>query len=104
MKKGWMSALVLALVLAAFAGLFAAAHPGAEPEPEAAEYMEYEHAVVEQILSDSTETDPVSEDHFRGSQTLIVRRPHLRRAHGGGRRRDRGPEYLCRRDRALLCL
>ena len=73
MKKGWMSALVLAVVLAAFAGLFAAAHPGAEPEPEAAEYMEYENAVVEQILSDSTETDPVSEDHFRGSQTLIVR-------------------------------
>ena len=35
--------------------------------------MEYENAVVEQILSDSTEADPVSEDHFRGSQSLIVR-------------------------------
>jgi len=35
--------------------------------------MEYENAVVEQILSDSTESDPVSEGHFRGGQSLIVR-------------------------------
>lgn len=73
MKKHWISAGVLLLVLAVLAGLFAAAHPKTEPEAESAEYMEYENAVVEQILSDSTESDPVSEDHFRGSQTLIVR-------------------------------
>ena len=73
MKKQWISALVLAVVLAVLAGLFAAAHPAQTPAPEAEEYMEYENAVVEQILSDSTEADPVSEDHFRGSQSLIVR-------------------------------
>ena len=73
MKKQWVSALVLAVVLAVLAGLFIAAHPAQKPAPEAEEYMEYENAVVEQILSDSTETDPVSEDHFRGSQSLIVR-------------------------------
>ena len=73
MKKRWISALVLAVVLAVFAGLFAVAHPETEPAPQAAEYMEYENAVVEQILSDSTEADPVSENHFRGAQKLIVR-------------------------------
>ena len=73
MKKRWISALVLAVVLAMLAGLFVLAHPKAEPAPQAAEYMEYENAVVEQILSDSTEADPVSEGHFRGSQSLVVR-------------------------------
>ena len=73
MQKKWISALVLAVVLAMLAGLYAAARPEAGPAPEAAEYMEYENAVVEQVLSDSTEADPVSEGHFRGSQNLIVR-------------------------------
>lgn len=73
MQKKWISALVLAVVLVSLAGLFVIAHPKAEPAPGAAEYMEYENAVVEQILSDSTEADPVSEDHFRGDQKLIVR-------------------------------
>ena len=73
MQKKWISALVLAVVLVSLAGLFVIAHPEAEPAPGAAEYMEYENAVVEQILSDSTEADPVSEDHFRGDQKLIVR-------------------------------
>lgn len=74
MKKRWISAAVLLAVLAVGAGLFFAAHPAsAEPEVAASEYMEYENAVVEQILSDSTEADPVSEDHYRGNQNLIVR-------------------------------
>ena len=73
MQKKWISAAVLAVVLAIFAGLFVVAHPNAEPAPDAAEYMEYENAVVEQILSDSTESDPVSENHYRGNQNLIVR-------------------------------
>ena len=73
MQKKWISVAVLAVVLAIFAGLFAVAHPKTEPAPDAAEYMEYENAVVEQILSDSTETDPVSENHYRGNQNLIVR-------------------------------
>ena len=73
MQKKWISVAVLAVVLAIFAGLFAVAHPKTEPAPDAAEYMEYENAVVEQILSDSTESDPVSENHYRGNQNLIVR-------------------------------
>ena len=73
MQKKWISGAVLAVVLAIFAGLFVVAHPKAEAAPDAAEYMEYENAVVEQILSDSTESDPVSENHYRGNQNLIVR-------------------------------
>ena len=73
-RKFWPSALVLALVLAIGALLFAAAHPGGKNGgSQAAEYMEYERAVVEEILSDSTEKDPVSEGHFRGEQSMIVR-------------------------------
>ena len=73
MQKKWISALVLAVVTAIFAGLFVIAHPKTEAGPQASEYMEYENAVVEQILTDSTETDPVSENHYRGNQNLIVR-------------------------------
>ena len=73
MQKKWISAAVLAVVLAILGGLFAAAHPKTEAAPDAAEYMEYENAVVEQILSDSTASDPVSEGHDRGNQNLIVR-------------------------------
>ena len=73
MQKRWICALVLAVVTAILAGLFVIAHPKTEPGPQAEEYMEYENAVVEQILTDSTETDPVSENHYRGNQNLIVR-------------------------------
>ena len=73
MQKKWISAAVLAVVLAILGGLFAAAHPKTEAAPDAAEYMEYENAVVEQILSDSTASDPVSECHDRGNQNLVVR-------------------------------
>ena len=72
MKKHWISVLVLAVVIAMLAGLYAAAHPKREAAPDAEEYMEYENAVVEQILSDSTESDPVSEGHHRGNQNLIA--------------------------------
>ena len=73
MQKRWICALVLAVVTAILAGLFVIAHPKTEAGPQAEEYMEYENAVVEQILTDSTETDPVSENHYRGNQNLIVR-------------------------------
>ena len=73
MKKHLICAVVLLVVVAIGAGLFAAAHRAEEvPQAEAAEYMEYETAVVEQILADSAETDPVSENHHRGGQTVIV--------------------------------
>ena len=74
MKKSKMySALVLAAVLLAGVLLYIAARPAeAAPEIQPDEYMEYEKAVVEKILSDSTEEDPVSEGHQRGTQLLLV--------------------------------
>ena len=74
MKKTKLySALVLAAVLLAGALLYIAARPAeAAPEIQPDEYIEYEKAVVEKILSDSTEEDPVSEGHQRGTQLLLV--------------------------------
>lgn len=73
-RKGTiLSAGVLAAALLAGMLLYLAGHPAQETQtaqPE--EFMEYESAVVDQILSDSTQEDPVSEDHFRGSQMLTV--------------------------------
>lgn len=64
---------VLTAVLLVMLALYLAARPvQTEPEIMPQEYMEYENAVVEQILTDSTEEDPVSENHHRGSQNLIV--------------------------------
>lgn len=67
------SALVLAVVLGLGIVLYLLARP-AEAETGVApeEYMEYENAVVDKILTDSTEEDPASENHHRGSQLLIV--------------------------------
>lgn len=72
-KKTILSAGVLAAALLAGVLLYLAGHPARETravQPE--EFMEYESAVVDQILSDSTQEDPVAEDHFRGSQMLTV--------------------------------
>ena len=73
-RKGTiLSAGVLAAALLAGMLLYLAGHPAQETQavqPE--EFMEYESAVVDQILSDSTQEDPVAEDHFRGSQMLTV--------------------------------
>lgn len=72
-KKTVFSVGVLAAALLAGMLLYLAGHPAQETQtaqPE--EFMEYESAVVDQILSDSTQEDPVSEDHFRGSQMLTV--------------------------------
>ncbi len=71
-RKIWLSAAVLSVVGAVLVLLYLAAHPAQELRPQAEEYMEYENAVVQQILSDSTEIDPVSENHYRGSQSVIV--------------------------------
>ena len=74
MKRKWLSALVLAAVCLAGFGLYLAARPAqTPPEIQPEEYMEYENGVVEQVLTDSCEADPVSENHHRGSQQLIIR-------------------------------
>ena len=72
-KKTILSAGVLAAALLAGVLLYLAGHPAREtPAVQPEEFMEYESAVVDQILSDSTQEDPVAEDHFRGSQMLTV--------------------------------
>lgn len=72
-KMKMYSALVLAAVLILGALLYVAARPEeTEPGIPAGDYMEYENAVVDQILTDSTEEDPVSEGHRRGTQLLLV--------------------------------
>lgn len=72
-KQRMLGAAVLSAVLLVMLALYLAARPvQTEPEMKPQEYMEYENAVVEQILTDSTEEDPVSENHHRGSQNLIV--------------------------------
>ena len=74
MKRKWLSALVLAVVCLAGFGLYLAARPAqTPPEIQPEEYMEYENGVVEQVLTDSCEADPVAENHHRGSQQLIIR-------------------------------
>ncbi len=72
-KSHLYSLIVLLVVTVALGGLYLAAHPAAEAGVPPSEYMEYENAVVEQILSDSTEADPVAEGRCRGTQSLIVR-------------------------------
>ena len=74
MKKSKIyAALALAAVLLAGALLYLAARPAeAAPQIEADEYIEYEKAVVDKVLSDSTEEDPVAEGHQRGTQLLLV--------------------------------
>lgn len=72
-KRTILSAGVLAAVLLAGVLLYLAGHPASQaPQIQPEEYMEYENAVVDQILTDSTQADPVSEGHFRGTQMLIV--------------------------------
>ena len=73
-RRTLVSAAVLGLIGLALAALFVLAHPAqVSPGDMPEEYMEYEQAVVEQILSDSTEADPVSENHYRGGQSVILR-------------------------------
>ncbi len=68
----WRSAVVLIVVCAMGLGLYLAAQPERTETIQPEEYMEYERAVVDQVLSDSCEADPVSEGHERGSQSIIL--------------------------------
>lgn len=72
LRRNWIS--ILALLVAAIIGV--AAYLLVRPEPEepieAAEFAEYENAVITHILSDSTEADPASDGAYRGEQKLIA--------------------------------
>ena len=75
MKKANRKILIdiaaLAVVLAIGVVLYFAANSHSE-EASGNGTMEYARAVVNMILTDSCEQDPVSEDHYRGAQKLIV--------------------------------
>ena len=72
-KRKLYATLLLAVVLIIGFLLYLVARPlKTTSEIEVDESMEYENAVVDQIVTDSTELDLVSENHHRGSQLLIV--------------------------------
>lgn len=62
--------LAAALVVLIAARLLAAPVPVQSDEPE--NRADYESATVDQILSDSTEKDPASDNGYRGEQLLLV--------------------------------
>lgn len=72
LKQNKLSVIVLAvsLILFVLAALYAS--PEKDPGNQAEEYAEYETAKVVEILTDSTEPDPASDDAYRGEQLLIV--------------------------------
>lgn len=73
LKRNYLSVLILAVILAVGAALYIQAHPAETGGTDApTEYIEYENATVEQILSDSCESDPVSEGAMRGEQSMTV--------------------------------
>ena len=46
-----------------------------QPQSRGEDYAEYETAVITDILSDSTEQDPVSDNGYRGEQLLLADQP-----------------------------
>lgn len=67
-RENKWTCIVLAVLLAA--RLLAAPVPVQSDEPE--NRADYESASVDQILSDSTEKDPASDNGYRGEQLLLV--------------------------------
>ena len=74
--SGWLKREKWSIaVLCAAAVLFVAACLWLRPEgagEQAAEYVEYEKAVVTSVLTDNTQTDPASDGAWRGEQTLLA--------------------------------
>ena len=72
MRENKWTCIVLAAALAVLlaARLLAAPVPVQSDEPE--NRADYESASVDQILSDSTEKDPASDNGYRGEQLLLV--------------------------------
>lgn len=69
-RRVWSIAIIL-FIVAIFAGLFLYARDDTQIiRPEA--YSEYEKATVTQILTDSCEQDPNSENAWRGDQTVLA--------------------------------
>lgn len=72
LRENKWTCIVLAAALAVLLGarLLAAPVPVQSDEPE--NRADYESASVDQILSDSTEKDPASDNGYRGEQLLLV--------------------------------
>ena len=74
--SGWLKREKWSIaVLCAAAVLFVAACLWLRPEgagEQAAEYVEYEKAVVTSVLTDNTQADPASDGAWRGEQTLLA--------------------------------
>ena len=76
LRQWWRDNRISCLVLAVCAALFIAARLFAALERAAghtaAEYAEYENAVITEVLTDSTFTDPASDNAVRGEQLLLA--------------------------------
>ena len=71
-RENRVSCLVLAAALVLFLAVRAIAAPEKEAVIDAAEYAEYENAVITEVLSDNTFTDPAADNALRGEQILLV--------------------------------
>lgn len=70
-ENKWTCAVLAAALVLLMAGRLLAAPARVEAgQPE--ERADYESAVVEQVLSDSTEKDPAADNGYRGEQLLLV--------------------------------
>lgn len=63
---------MLAAALVLFLAVRAIAAPEKETAIDAAEYAEYENAVITEVLSDNTFTDPAADNALRGEQILLA--------------------------------
>ena len=71
-RENRVSCLVLAAALVLFLAVRAIAAPEKETALDAAEYAEYENAVITEVLSDNTFTDPAADNALRGEQILLA--------------------------------
>ena len=71
-RENRVSCLVLAAALVLFLAVRAIAAPEKEAVIDAAEYAEYENAVITEVLSDNTFTDPAADNALRGEQILLA--------------------------------
>lgn len=71
-RENRVSCLVLAAALVLFLAVRAIAVPEKETAIDAAEYAEYENAVITEVLSDNTFTDPAADNALRGEQILLA--------------------------------
>lgn len=72
LRKNLPTIAVLLAAAVVFCLLRIWAAPAPETPSDAAEYAEYERCVVTQVLTDSTEQDPTSDNAWRGDQLLLV--------------------------------